>query len=75
MVGRWEAIGKGKADKAVHVRRPGLADVELIGSPSENDLAFPDWDVGDVGVIPREEHGVELASASDTGVRWHPSYL
>ena len=46
----WEAsTSEGKADSGIRVGGPGLADLELVGSPPENDLAFPDSELGDVG--------------------------
>ena len=51
----------------MRVGGPGLADLDLVGSPLENDLAFPDWEVGDVGVAPREECGLECAGVAKIG--------
>ena len=36
------------------------------GSPPENHLVFPNWEVGDVWAAPREEHALELVGESDT---------
>ena len=65
--GWWDGTSEGKADSGICVSGRCFADLELVGYPPENDLAFPDWEVGDVEAAPQEECGVELPSVSNTG--------
>ena len=57
---------EGKDDNAICVGGPGLEDLRLVGSPPQNDLALPDYEVGNVGVARGEECGVELAGVNNT---------
>ena len=57
---------RSQTDSGIRICWAGLADLELVGSPPENDLPFPNGEVGDVWAAPREERGVEFGGVTGT---------
>ena len=65
-LGSGSSHTKGEVDSGIRIGGAGLADLELVGSPPENDLPFPNREVGDVWAAPGEERGWEFTSGSGT---------